>query len=102
MVRKRNEPRVRGLNSTGSRQRLQLGDHLLVDGPLEMDDQAKQVINRDPAPLVEFGGVAGWREIDLAVVALKAHREPQLPLATITSAPGFSEQVRRQVVGVPV
>src|SRR5215218_3770132 len=55
-------------------------DHLLVDLALERHDQLRQFGHRLPRPLIELGGMAAGRRIDLdlALVAVEAEGEPFL------------------------
>src|SRR5207237_6742411 len=78
--------------------------HPLIDRPLERDDQLRKILHRLPTPAHEFGFVAaaGTRDIDLAVLAGEARREPFLPLAAIAAFPGAPRDGARDVVDQPV
>src|SRR3546814_4126504 len=54
----------------------------------------------DPAPGVELR-VRG-RDVDVAVLAQEAQREPALLLATVAALPDLADERRRQVVAQPV
>src|SRR3546814_18363066 len=54
----------------------------------------------DPAPGVELR-VRG-RDVDVAVLAQEAQREPALLLATVAALPDLADARRRQVVAQPV
>src|SRR5437879_375418 len=64
--------------------------HPLIDRPLERDDQLREIFHRLPAPADELGLVAaaGVGDVDLAVLAGEAGREPFLALAAKAALPG--------------
>src|SRR4029079_16894821 len=72
--------------------------HLALEGHDEVGDLGK----RHPLPLSELGLVAGCRiNVDLALLAEEADREPLLILSDVAPAPGLADEVRRQVVAQP-
>src|ERR1044072_6458614 len=74
-----------------SRQPGKLLHHELIDRALERHDQLREVFHRLPGPADEFrlvAAAAGVGDVDLAVLAGEAQREPFLPLAAVTAFPG--------------
>src|SRR5262245_30328444 len=79
--------------------------HPLIDRPLERDDQLRKVLHRLPTPVDELrlvAAAAGIGDVDLAVLAGEARREPFLPLAPIAALPGPPRHGARDVVDQPV
>ena len=79
-------------------------DHAFVDPPLERHDQVRKVLHRLPAPLDEFRLVAagGVHDVDLALVAGEAQREPLLHLPAILALPSLPDDFARDVIDQPV
>src|SRR6266446_8377479 len=67
----------------------EFGQDIVIELPLEWYDQFGKAFRRDPFPGVEFR-VLGC-EVDIAVLAGEAHREPFLALAAIAAAPHPAE-----------
>src|SRR5271170_7155504 len=82
----------------------EFADHALVDRALERHDKARNVLHRLPAPGGKFRllGAGGVGEVDLALVAGKAHREPFLGLAAVFALPRLADDLARDVVLQPV
>src|SRR5689334_10148282 len=77
--------------------------HPLIDIPFERDDQRGQLFQTLPAPRREFRLVTSRViDIDFAVVAVKAHREPFLRLSAIFAFPGLADGLVRDIVSEPV
>ncbi len=74
--------------------------NLFIDGALEGNDEAGQILHRLPFPGVELGRVATrWRvDGDLAFVTFEAEGKPALRLAAILALQPDADQVFRQVV----
>src|SRR5687767_9418215 len=79
----------------------EVGDYLFIYRPLERHDQRRNFIHPGPAPAVEFLRMAGRFEIDLALIAGKAHSELLLRLATILAFPGLADEMLGEVVIIP-
>src|SRR5690242_15717162 len=79
-------------------------DHAFVDRAFERNDQLGEVLHRLPAPVDEFRlmAAAGVGDVDFAVLAGEAHREPLLPLAAIATFPGASGDGSWNVVDQPI
>src|SRR3569833_454795 len=78
--------------------------HLLIRLALERHDEVGQVAHLDPAPVDELRrmmAAAGGGDVDLAVLADEAQREPLLLLALVLAAPGLADDLARNVVGEP-
>src|SRR5580692_8448737 len=82
----------------------EFADHAFVDSALERHDQVRNVLHRLPAPGREFRlrGASGMGEVDLALVAGEAHREPFLGLAAVFALPRLADDLARDVVLQPV
>src|SRR6266700_2144239 len=78
--------------------------HALIHRPLEGNDQLGKILHRLPAPTDELRLVAtaGVSDVDLAVIAGEAYREPFLSLAAIAPLPGAPGDGARNVVDQPV
>src|SRR5258708_3135478 len=78
--------------------------HALIHRPLERHDQVREVLHRLPAPVHEWGLVAaaGAGDVNLAIIAGEANREPFLALAAIAALPGAAGDRARNVVDQPV
>src|SRR6266700_1881802 len=77
--------------------------HPLVDLALEGNDERGQLSEALPAPRREFRLVTSRViDVDLAVIAGEAHREPPLCLSAIFALPGLADDLARDVVGEPV
>src|SRR5205085_8746103 len=80
-----------------------LAHDVAVDLPLEGRGQVRQLRGVGPAPGVELSLVATARgDVDLRLLADKAHGEPLLPLPAVSALQGDAEQIRRQIVAEPV
>src|SRR5262249_52750440 len=74
-----------------------------IDRALERDDQRRQALQALPAPGAELRLVAARAiDVDLAVVAGEAHREPFLRLSAIPALPGLTHDITRNIVVEPV
>jgi hypothetical protein len=64
---------------------LELCYHLIIDAPLEWDDEAGKVAHRLPIPCIELSRMAARRRVDLDLVfaAFKTEGEPALSLASV-------------------
>src|SRR5882724_6135557 len=77
--------------------------HPLIDLALEWNDERGQLSQAFPAPPRKFRLVTGRAiDVDLAVVAGEAHREPLLSLSAIFAFPRLAHDLARDVVGDPV
>src|SRR5215475_7628077 len=77
--------------------------HPLIDLALERDDQRGQLFQTLPTPRGEFRLVTRRViDVDLAVIAREAHREPLLCLSTIFALPGLADDLARDIVAEPV
>src|SRR3954447_22111188 len=75
----------------------------LIDLALEGNDERGQLFQALPAPRGEFRlATSRVFDIDLAVVAGEAHREPFLCLPAIFALPGLAHDLARDVVSEPV
>src|SRR5690349_9433256 len=77
----------------------ELLEHAFIDRALERDDEARDLAGLDPSPGGKFGMGSG--DVDVAVRAGEAHREPFLSLASPPAAPEPPLQLGRQVVVEP-
>src|SRR5512134_1580884 len=83
-------------------QRRELAHDALVDRPFERHNEAGQLLEPSPAPGVELGLVAGLgADVDLAILAGEAHREPVLALAAVAPLERDADELGGQVVGEP-
>src|SRR6185436_6122965 len=79
--------------------------HALIHRPFERHDQLGKILHRLPAPVDELGLVAasaGFRDIDLSVVAGEAHSEPFLALTAIAALPRAAGHRAGDIVDQPV
>ena len=68
---------------------------------LERHNQARELLKSDPFPSSELGMFR--RDIDIAIVALKAHHKPFLSLPTKMPSPGpLRADIRGQFVAQPL
>ncbi len=78
----------------------ELGNDLVIDLALELNDQAGKLFHRLPCPLIEFRLVAArWRiNGNLAFIPFKAKGKPALGLPTKLALQPDADQVWRQIV----
>src|SRR6202451_2443363 len=78
----------------------EFADHALVNRALEWHDKARDILHGLPAPSGKFrlGAASRMSDVDFALVAGEAHREPFLGLAAIFALPGLADDLARNVV----
>src|SRR5262245_985376 len=77
-------------------------DHVAIDLALEGNDQLGKLGHFRPAPRLELGLMAiARRDIDLAFLTQKAHREPFLALPPVAPLQGHAQEFARQVIAEP-
>src|SRR3984957_10723261 len=82
----------------------EFADHAFVHRALERHNEARNILQWLPAPGGKFRLVrAGWMgQIDLALVAGEAHREPFLGFAAVFALPRLADNLARDIVLQPV
>src|SRR5579862_7237587 len=78
--------------------------HAFINRAFERHDKVRDILQRLPAPGGKFRllRAGGMSEVDLALVAGKAHREPFLSLAAVFALPSLADDLARDVVLQPV
>src|SRR5580704_4296667 len=82
----------------------EFADDAFVNRAFERHDKARDILHRLPAPGGKFRllRAGGMGEVDLALVAGEAQREPFLGLAAVFAFPRLADDLARDVVLQPV